>query len=127
MLVSYWLCCCVLFFECIRCVFGYFHQSFILFSLSQHCVVVTVFYRYLSLFVFTAFAADYYSFILSLSYLILSYKVAWAEAYLHTEWHHDPSSCLVTINMGRKIIFLERRPLFLGGGLGLHLTQSPLG
>ena len=29
-----------LFFECIRCAFGYYHQSFISFLLSQHCVVV---------------------------------------------------------------------------------------
>jgi len=28
--------------------------------------------------------------------------VAWAEAYLYTKWHLDPSSRLVTVDMGRK-------------------------
>jgi len=32
-----------------------------------------------------------------------SSTVAWAEAYLHTKWHVDPSSRLVTIGMGRKL------------------------
>jgi len=30
------------------------------------------------------------------------YSVAWAEAYLRTKWRLDPSSRLVTIDMGRK-------------------------
>jgi len=29
--------------------------------------------------------------------------IAWAEAYLHTKWHLDPSSRLTTTNMGRKL------------------------
>jgi len=29
--------------------------------------------------------------------------VAWAKAYLHTKWYLDPSSRLVTIDMGRKL------------------------
>jgi len=30
-------------------------------------------------------------------------NVAWAEAYLCTKWHLDPSSRLATIDMGRKL------------------------
>ena len=30
-------------------------------------------------------------------------SVAWAEAYLRTKWHLDPSSRLATIDMGRKL------------------------
>jgi len=49
-----------------------------------------------------------------------------AEAYLHTKWHLDASSRLATIEMGRK--FEGGSAPFLGrGGLGPHLTQSPLG
>ena len=33
---------------------------------------------------------------------LVVYSVAWAEAYLRTNWHLDPSSCLDTIDMGRK-------------------------
>jgi len=29
--------------------------------------------------------------------------VAWSEAYLHTKWHLNPSSCLATTDMGRKL------------------------
>jgi len=29
--------------------------------------------------------------------------MAWAEAYLHTKWHLDPSSHLATTNMGQKL------------------------
>ena len=32
-----------------------------------------------------------------------SNTVAWAEAYLHTKWHLDPSSHLSTTDMGRKL------------------------
>jgi len=47
-----------------------------------------------------------------------SNNVAWAEAFLHTKWHLDPSSHLATTDMGRK----------LGGGeLGPHLTQCGRG
>jgi len=49
--------------------------------------------------------------------------VAWAEAYLHTKWHLDPSSRLATIDMGRK--FGSMLP-FGGGELGLHLAQCGL-
>ena len=31
------------------------------------------------------------------------HNVAWAEVYFHTKWHLDPSSCLATIDMGRKV------------------------
>jgi len=31
------------------------------------------------------------------------HNVAWAEAYLPTKWHLDPSSCLATTGMGRKL------------------------
>jgi len=49
-----------LFFECIRCVFGNYHQSFILFFIIPAlCSCETVFYRSLTVFVFTAFAGDY--------------------------------------------------------------------
>jgi len=34
---------------------------------------------------------------------LVIYNVAWAEAYLPTKWHLDPSSCLATIHMGRKV------------------------
>jgi len=54
----------------------------------------------------------------------LTHKVALAEANLHAKCHLDPSSCLATINMGRKLGGSAR---FWGGGLGPHLTQSPLG
>jgi len=30
-------------------------------------------------------------------------NVAWAEVYLRTKWHLDPSSRLATIDMGRKV------------------------
>jgi len=33
----------------------------------------------------------------------IEHKVAWAEAYLHTKWHLDASSCLATIKMRRKM------------------------
>jgi len=29
-------------------------------------------------------------------------KVPWAEAYLHTKWHLEPSSRLATVEMSRK-------------------------
>jgi len=50
-------------------------------------------------------------------------NVAWAEAYLPTKWHHDPSSHLATTNMGRK---LKAVPLW-GGELDSHLAQCRLG
>ena len=54
----------------------------------------------------------------------IEHNVAWADAYLRTKWHLDPSSRLATIDMGRKL----GAPLpFRGGELGPHLTQSRLG
>jgi len=47
-------------------------------------------------------------------------KVAWAEAYLDTKWHLNPSSYLATTDMGQK---LEGLCPFLGGELSSHLTQ----
>jgi len=34
---------------------------------------------------------------------LVAYNVAWAEAYLRTKWHLDPSSCLATTDMGWKV------------------------
>ena len=57
----------------------------------------------------------------------------WAEAYLRTKWHLDPSSRLATIGMGRK---LGDPPPFGGGGaasppntmsLKLRLNSLPSG
>jgi len=55
----------------------------------------------------------------------LVYNVVWAEAYLHTKRHLDPSSHLATIDISRK----EEGLLcpFWRGELGLHLTQCCLG
>ena len=53
-----------------------------------------------------------------------------SEAYLRTKWHLDPSSRLVTIDMGRKlgaavpVSFLGEGE---GTGIGPHLTQRGLG
>jgi len=30
-------------------------------------------------------------------------NVTWVEAFLHTKWHHNPSSRLATGDMGRKL------------------------
>jgi len=59
---------------------------------------------------------------------LVVYNVAWAEAYLPTKWHIDPSSRLATIDIGRKLgaALLCPVPLFLGG-MGPHLTQRGLG
>jgi len=46
---------------------------------------------------------------------------SWAEVYLRTKWHFDPSSHLARTNMGRK---LGAVPLW---GLDTHLTQYRLG
>ena len=32
------------------------------------------------------------------SWVSIKYNVAWAEAYLHTKWHLDPSNRLATIH-----------------------------
>jgi len=51
-------------------------------------------------------------------------KSPWAEAYLHTKWHLNPSSHLATTGMGRKLGGCAP----LGEGeLGLHLTQCGQG
>ena len=52
------------------------------------------------------------------------HSVIWAEVYLRTKWHLDPSSRLATIhvNMGHKLGGAV--PFFLGE-LGPHRTQSP--
>jgi len=50
-----------------------------------------------------------------------SNTVAWAEAYLHTNWHLSPSSRLAT-NIGRKLGVVP----FRGGELGHHLTHCRL-
>ena len=51
-------------------------------------------------------------------------KVPWAETYLRTKWHLDVSSCMVTIEMRRKLG--RGTAPFLGRGGGFHLTQSRL-
>jgi len=48
----------------------------------------------------------------------------WAEAYLCTKWHLDPSSRLATIDMNRKLV--GSAPLLGDGELGPHLTQCRL-
>jgi len=48
----------------------------------------------------------------------------WAEAYLRTNCHFDPSSRLATIDMGRK---LGAPPLLVEGELGPHLARCGLG
>jgi len=45
----------------------------------------------------------------------LTQYVAWADAYLRTKWHLDPSNRLDTTDMGRK---LGAVPFFWGGGAG---------
>jgi len=34
---------------------------------------------------------------------LVMYNVTWAEAYLRTKWHLDPSCCLATKDMGQKL------------------------
>ena len=51
---------------------------------------------------------------------LLFYHVAWAEDYLRTKWHLDPSSHLATTNMGQK---LGKGAMPLGVELGPHLIQ----
>ena len=52
------------------------------------------------------------------------HNVAWAEVYLRTKWHLDPSSRLATIDMGQK---LGGAVPFFVGKLGPIRTQSRLG
>jgi len=49
------------------------------------------------------------------SWVAISHNVAWAEAYLRTKCHLDPSSRFATTNMCRK---LGTVPLFRGEGAG---------
>jgi len=58
------------------------------------------------------------------SLVLIEHEAAWAEAYLHTKWHHSPSSRLATPDIGRKLG--GRAPLG-EGELGPHLTQYCLG
>jgi len=50
-------------------------------------------------------------------------NVVWAEAYLPTKWHLDPSSRLDTTDMGRKLGVVS----LWEGELRLHLTQCGQG
>jgi len=50
--------------------------------------------------------------------------VAGDEAYLHTKWHLNPSRCLATTDMGRKLVGYYYALL---GELCPHLTQCRLG
>ena len=52
-----------------------------------------------------------------------SNNVAWAETYLPTKWHLDPSSHLATTDMGRKLGGGWPCPFL--GGLAPHPTMSP--
>jgi len=50
--------------------------------------------------------------------------VVWAEAYLHTKWHLNPSSRFATIDMGRNWGYVAS---FWEGELGPHPAQCGLG
>ena len=59
-------------------------------------------------------------------------NAAWAEAYLHTKWHLDPSSCLATTNMGQKLgggcageISFHLTPTSMPSGISIHPTVWP--
>ena len=54
----------------------------------------------------------------------IQHKVAWAEDYLHTKWHLDPSSHLAATDMGRKLRGVV--PLWRRGSWS-HLTQCGQG
>jgi len=47
---------------------------------------------------------------------LVVYNDAWAEAYLYTKWHLDPSSHLATIHMGLKLGGCRAPFLFGGNG-----------
>jgi len=53
---------------------------------------------------------------------LVVYNVAWAEAYLRTKWHLDPSSRLATTDMGRKL-----GAVLFWGELDPYLTQCDRG
>jgi len=50
------------------------------------------------------------------SWVPILHNVAWAETYLHTKWHPNPSSRFTTIDTGQKLG--AAIPLFGGGELG---------
>ena len=54
---------------------------------------------------------------------LVVYSVDWAEAYFHTKWHLDPSSRLVTLDMGQKEGAVV--PLSGGGNGSSSNTMSP--
>jgi len=49
---------------------------------------------------------------------LVVHNVAWAEAYLRTKWHLDPSSCLASTDRAENWGLCP-----FGGELGCHLTQ----
>jgi len=58
------------------------------------------------------------------SWVPMEHKVTWAEAYLHTKWHHSPSYRLATTDTGRKLGVCA--PLGEGEP-GPNLAQCPVG
>ena len=72
---------------------------------------------------------------------LVVHNVAWAEAYLPTKWHLDPSSRLATTDMGRKLggavpliggagspsnaMWPERRPTSMPSFILIHPTVWP--
>ena len=61
------------------------------------------------------------------SWVLIEHNVAWAETYLCTKWHLDPSSRSATKDMGRKLGAAGYAPFLGGGKLGPHLTQCRRG
>jgi len=59
------------------------------------------------------------------SWVAIQHSVAWAEVYLPTKWHLDPSSRLTTIDIGQKVGVLLY-PYFRGRELGPHLPLCRL-
>jgi len=51
---------------------------------------------------------------------LVVYNIAWAEAYLGTKWHLDPSRCLTTTDMGQKLGAVP----FLGGGSWVPIKHN---
>jgi len=56
---------------------------------------------------------------------LVGYNVVWAEAYLRSKWHLDPSSRLATIRGAKSGGLLC--PFLVGSDLGPHLTQCGRG
>ena len=79
------------------------------------------------------------------SWVPIWHNVAWAEAYVYTKWHLDPSSPLGTLDMGQKFgvnVFprlgrgagspfnttsLGSRITFLPSGILIHLSTTDMG